>query len=142
MASNLFLALQSADFWDGLSNQLTLPQISISDHPAYSYRGFFLDVGRNFMPKDEIFRLLDLMTLYKLNTFHFHLANDEGWRLEVKALPELTEYASQRGFSENETGFLWPFYASGVEKGQSPGSGFLYPRGIQRNPSLCCRKKD
>lgn len=119
-----FLALQSADFWDGLSNQLTLPQISISDHPAYSYRGFFLDVGRNFMPKDEIFRLLDLMALYKLNTFHFHLANDEGWRLEVKALPELSEYASQRGFSDNETDFLWPFYSSGVEKGQSPGSGF------------------
>lgn len=119
-----FLALQPSDFWKGDSESLLLPQISIEDYPAYSYRGFFLDVARNFQTKEEIFRILDLMALYKLNTFHFNLANDEGWRIEIDALPELTAYGSKRGFSTDEENFQWPFYGSGVSPDKLPGSGF------------------
>ncbi|MCS5489876.1 family 20 glycosylhydrolase [Algoriphagus limi] len=119
-----FLALQPADFWKGNAEGLLLPQISIEDYPAYSYRGFFLDVARNFQPKEEIFRILDLMALYKLNTFHFNLANDEGWRIEIEALPELTQYGSKRGFSTDEADFQWPFYGSGISPDKYPGTGF------------------
>ncbi|NVJ85371.1 MAG: family 20 glycosylhydrolase [Algoriphagus sp.] len=119
-----FLALQPANFWSGETMSILLPQIRIEDHPSFGYRGFFLDVARNFQPKEEILKLLDLMALYKLNTFHFNLANDEGWRIEIKSLPELTTYASKRGFSQDEADFLWPFYGSGISENQSPGSGF------------------
>ncbi|TFV94174.1 N-acetyl-beta-hexosaminidase [Algoriphagus kandeliae] len=119
-----FLGLQPADFWKGNTEGLLLPQISIEDSPAYSYRGFFLDVARNFQTKEEIFRILDLMALYKLNTFHFNLANDEGWRIEIESLPELTQYGSKRGFSEDEADFQWPFYGSGISSEETPGSGF------------------
>ena len=50
-----------------------------------------LDVARNFVPKDQVLKLIDVMSMYKLNKFHFHLTDDEGWRLEIPGLPELTE---------------------------------------------------
>ena len=50
-----------------------------------------LDVARNFVPKDQVLKLIDVMAMYKLNKFHFHLTDDEGWRLEIPGLPELTE---------------------------------------------------
>ncbi len=120
-----FLAMMSPDFWVGESQELVLPQVEIEDYPAFGYRGFFLDVARNFQPKAQILKMLDLMAFYKLNVFHFNLANDEGWRLEIPGLPELTEFGSRRGFSPDETDFLWPYYASGANPDQSPaGSGF------------------
>ncbi len=120
-----FLALQSPDFWKGKGNELVLPQLAIEDEPAYGYRGLFLDVARNFQSKEEILKILDLMAFYKLNVFHFNLANDEGWRIEIPGLPELTEYGGRRGFSPDESEFLWPYYASGAfpEKSKA-GSGF------------------
>lgn len=120
-----FLAMMPATFSTVQSNEIILPQVEIMDEPAYGYRGFFLDVARNFQPKSQILKLLDLMSLYKLNVFHFNLANDEGWRLEIPGLPELTDFGSKRGFSEDESEFLWPYYASGAdpEKSQA-GTGF------------------
>lgn len=61
------------------------------DAPRFSYRGLMLDVGRNFHPVEDVLRLLDVMSRYKLNTFHFHLTDDEGWRIEIPELPELTQ---------------------------------------------------
>ncbi len=120
-----FLAMMAPDFWEGGSQELLLPQVEIEDYPAYRYRGFFLDVARNFQPKAQILKILDMMARYKLNVFHFNLANDEGWRLEIPGLPELTEFGGRRGFSPDETDFLWPYYASGADPNQSPaGSGF------------------
>lgn len=120
-----FLAMMPVGFWEKASDEFVLPQVEISDYPAFGYRGFFLDVARNFQPKSEIFKILDLMAFYKLNAFHFNLANDEGWRLEIPGLPELTDFGSKRGFSVDESEFLWPYYASGADpnKNQS-GSGF------------------
>lgn len=68
-----------------------VPKVTIKDAPRYSYRGMHLDVARNFKAKEHVFKLLDAMAMYKLNKFHFHLTDDEGWRLEIPGLPELTE---------------------------------------------------
>jgi hexosaminidase len=120
-----FLALMAPEFWIGESQELVLPQVEIEDFPAFGYRGFFLDVARNFQPKSQILKILDLMAFYKLNVFHFNLANDEGWRLEIPGLAELTEFGSRRGFSSDEKEFLWPYYASGANPDSSPaGSGY------------------
>ena len=68
-----------------------IPGGHISDQPRFTYRGLMMDVARNFRPKDEIIQLIDAMSMYKLNKLHLHLADDEGWRLEIDGLPELTE---------------------------------------------------
>jgi hexosaminidase len=120
-----FLAMMPPTFSTETSDEFILPQVEIQDEPAYGYRGFFLDVARNFQPKAQILKLLDLMSIYKLNVFHFNLANDEGWRLEIPGLPELVELGSKRGFSKDEAEFLWPYYASGADPAKSPsGSGY------------------
>ena len=127
-----FLALMPADFWTGQKDELKLPQIEIEDFPAYGYRGFFLDVARNFQPKSQVLKLLDMMSFYKLNVFHFNMVNDEGWRLEIPGLPELTEFGGRRGFSENETEFLWPYYGSGADPAKSKtGTGFYTVKEFQ-----------
>ena len=72
------------------SHQL-IPSCSVHDAPRYSYRGMHVDISRNFQKKCEILQLLDLMASYKMNKFHFHLTDDEGWRLEIPGLEELTE---------------------------------------------------
>ena len=67
----------------------TLPDCTIRDWPTYPWRGLMHDCGRNFMPKEDIFKLLDLMAMYKLNLFHWHLTDYYGWRLESKKYPML-----------------------------------------------------
>ncbi|HEV2669997.1 MAG TPA: family 20 glycosylhydrolase, partial [Gemmatimonadales bacterium] len=69
---------------------LVLPALRVVDAPRFGYRGFMLDVARNFHPKPAVLRTLDLMARYKLNVFHMHLTDDEGWRVEIAGLPELT----------------------------------------------------
>ncbi len=73
-----------------------IPCVSISDRPRFAYRGVLLDVGRHFYSVDEIKRFLDIMSVYKENVFHWHLTEDQGWRMEVKKYPRLTEYGSLR----------------------------------------------
>ena len=63
----------------------------IADAPRFQYRGMHLDVARNFHDKASVKKLVELMSFYKLNRLHLHLTDDEGWRLEIKQLPELTE---------------------------------------------------
>lgn len=67
-----------------------VPELSIKDSPRFSHRGLMVDVARNFQPKHEILRLLDVMAMYKMNKFHFHLTDNEGWRLEMPGIEELT----------------------------------------------------
>lgn len=75
----------------GFTNMWTITiQVEIRDAPRYSYRGMEIDLGRNFMPKSEILKIIDSMAMYKLNKLHLHLTDDEGWRLEIPGLPELT----------------------------------------------------
>ncbi|MBR1408987.1 MAG: family 20 glycosylhydrolase [Clostridia bacterium] len=76
-----------------------LPCLSIEDGPVMRSRGFMLDVCRHFMPTEQIKRLLDAAALLKLNRFHWHLTDDQGWRLEIKSWPELTRTGAVRGRS-------------------------------------------
>ena len=76
--------------------QLTVPRCSIQDEPRFGYRGLMLDVGRHFFTLAEIKKYLDLMAMYKLNTFHWHLTEDQGWRIEIKKYPLLTKISSVR----------------------------------------------
>ncbi|HTI09615.1 MAG TPA: DUF6528 family protein [Puia sp.] len=73
-----------------------LPCLTIEDRPRYPYRGFMLDVSRHFFTIDEVKELLDWMAFYKLNRFHWHLTDDEGWRLEIKSYPKLTQVGAWR----------------------------------------------
>lgn len=80
-------------------DQTTLPCAEITDHPRFGYRGVHLDVSRNFFPATYIKRFIDLMALYKMNTFHWHLTDGAGWRLEIKRYPELTKIAAWRNYA-------------------------------------------
>ena len=73
-----------------------IPAVEILDEPRFKYRGLHLDVGRHFMPVEFVKKFIDLMSQYKLNTFHWHLTDDQGWRIEIKKYPKLTEIGSKR----------------------------------------------
>jgi hexosaminidase len=73
-----------------------LPMVTIEDAPRFRWRGLMLDVSRHFMPKDGVLRHLDLLAAHKLNVFHFHLTDDQGWRVQIKRYPKLTEVGSWR----------------------------------------------
>jgi hexosaminidase len=105
------------------ATDLSLPEVNIIDAPRFGYRGFQLDVARNFHTKQTVFKWLDLMARYKLNTFHFHLTDDEGWRLEIAGLPELTSIGSIRGHSATQGVRLRPAYGSGPDPADTSGSG-------------------
>jgi hexosaminidase len=124
--AGVFLGLQSLRDLLPLARGkgLDVPALRIVDAPRFGYRGFQLDVSRNFFPKETIFRLLDLMARYKLNKFHFHLADDEGWRLDIAGLPELTSFGARRGHTLSVTEHLQPAYGSGPGVDDPRGSGF------------------
>ena len=83
-------------------NTWTLPAVTITDEPRFSWRGVMLDVSRHFYSSDEVKELLDLMALYKLNKFHWHLTDDQGWRIEIKKYPLLTEKGAWRPFNSQD----------------------------------------
>ncbi|CAH1791531.1 unnamed protein product [Owenia fusiformis] len=88
--TGVFWAVQSLiSIHDGSNG--SIPAVTLSDQPRYNYRGMHFDVARNFHSKESIMRLIDGMSLYKMNKLHIHLTDDEGWRLEIQGLPELTE---------------------------------------------------
>jgi hexosaminidase len=79
-----------------------IPGVKISDQPRFSWRGFMLDEGRHFHGKETVMLLLDIMASLKMNIFHWHLTEDQGWRIEIQGYPRLTEIGSQRpGTSRN-----------------------------------------
>lgn len=78
------------------TEQITLPCVEIEDYPRFAYRGLLLDVGRHFFPVSFIKEYIDLMSQYKLNILHWHLTEDQGWRIEIKKYPKLTEIGSFR----------------------------------------------
>jgi hexosaminidase len=104
---------------------LVLPEIRVLDAPRFGYRGFMLDVARNFQPKPSVLRTLDLLARYKLNVFHFHLTEDEAWRLEIPSLPELTAVGARRGHTLDSQQFLPPAFGSGPAVDRPWGSGFF-----------------
>lgn len=99
-AEGLFYAFQTikkilphnvmAGVKDEKVTEYVLPSVLISDEPRFEYRGFMLDVSRHFFTTDEVKRMLDVMAYYKMNRFHWHLSDDQGWRVEIKKYPKLT----------------------------------------------------
>lgn len=120
------LALIDIEYYKTPRAEISINEFTISDSPRFSYRGLHLDVCRNFQSKEEIIRILDLMAFYKLNKLHFYLTEDEGWRIEIKDLPELTSYGSKRGHTIDEKEHLMPAYGSGpfADDKTSHGSGY------------------
>lgn len=110
--------------WKMKQSSINISAVTVKDAPRFGYRSFMLDVGRNFQTKEEIFKLLNVMSLYKLNVFHFHLTEDEGWRIEIPSLPELTAIGGQRGHTADNKKNIQPSFGSGGLTGIVPGSGF------------------
>lgn len=77
-------------------SEIVLPAVEIKDSPRFAWRGLHLDVGRHFMPKEFVLKYIDYMAMHKFNTFHWHLTEDQGWRIEIKKYPKLTEIGSIR----------------------------------------------
>ncbi|MDZ7933663.1 MAG: family 20 glycosylhydrolase [Emticicia sp.] len=73
-----------------------IPNCSIYDRPQFGYRGLMLDVSRHFFPVSFVKKYIDLLALHKMNTLHWHLTDDQGWRIEIKKYPKLTEVGSKR----------------------------------------------
>nr|WP_229416386.1 family 20 glycosylhydrolase [Massilia sp. PDC64] len=105
-----------------LEHDGSLPCGRVLDAPRFGYRGMMLDVARHFASVATVKRLLDCMARYKLNRLHLHLTDDEGWRLRIDALPELTEIGSRRGVAGDHT--LPPSFGSGADVTTSSGTGY------------------
>lgn len=112
-----------------LDDDGTLPCGRVLDAPRFGYRGMMLDVARHFASVDTVRRLLDCMARYKLNRLHLHLTDDEGWRLRIDALPELTDIGGKRGIAPDDRGLppdggpLPPSFGSGADVATSSGTG-------------------
>ncbi len=88
----------SAEIWKATKNP-EIPDVRITDQPRFGWRGTMLDVGRHFMPADDVKTLIDWMAFHKLNVFHWHLTEDQGWRIEIKKYPKLTSVGAYRASS-------------------------------------------
>ena len=87
----------------GFAKSLNIPVVKIADQPAYEWRGMHLDVSRHFFSMDYLHKFIDLMALYKFNKFHLHLTDDQGWRVEIKKYPKLTEEGAWRSFNNQDS---------------------------------------
>ena len=96
----------------------------IEDAPRFGFRGLMLDIARNFHPKTQILAVIEQMAALKLNKLHLHLGDDEGWRLQIQSLPELTAIGARRCHDPAEERCLMPFLGSGPDVA-APGSGYL-----------------
>ena len=85
-----------AGVYDASVKEWNIPAVEIEDEPRFAWRGFMLDEGRHFYGKEEIMKVLDVMAAYKMNRFHWHLTEDQGWRIEIKKYPKLTEVGAWR----------------------------------------------
>jgi hexosaminidase len=101
-----------------------LTPLHVEDAPEYRFRGLHIDLGRNFHGRDQILKLVEAMAAYKLNKLHLHLADDEGWRIEIPALPELAEIGSKRCHDPAETICLLPQLGAGPD-GTGGVNGYL-----------------
>ena len=106
--AGVFYAKQTLKQWGEV-----VPCGRVIDYPDLQHRGVMLDVVRNYYPVDSIYRILDMMAYHKLNVLHFHLSDDEAWRLEIPGLPQLTDIGSKRGYTTDESDCLLPMYCGG-----------------------------
>jgi hexosaminidase len=124
-------AFDAAGLYYGVQTLLSLtpagggavPAMTVEDAPRYAYRGMHVDVARNFRQPATLRRLIDQMSAYKLNKLHLHLSDDEGWRIEIPGLPELTSIGAVRCHDLTETRCLVPQLGSGPDS--RSGGGYL-----------------
>lgn len=90
------LQLLPTDNSSSINNGFQLPQVTITDYPRFQYRGMHLDVGRHFFGPNEVKKYIDYLAFHKFNTFHWHLTEDQGWRMEIKRYPKLTSVGGFR----------------------------------------------
>ncbi len=122
------IALIPIDAWKNHSKSIELPLVNIKDAPRFGFRGFHLDIARNFQTMESLRRVLDIISFYKLNRFLLYITEDEGWRLEIPGLPELTQTGAQRHHTKSyHDPVLHPAYGSGpfVYAEGKYGSGYL-----------------
>lgn len=131
-AAGVFYGIQSlismipVDLFLGEQIPVVLNEITIKDSPRFPYRGMHLDVSRNFQTKETVKKIIDILAFYKINHVLFYITEDEGWRVEIEELPELTKVSGHRGHTSKEANALHPSYGSGpvaFAEG-SAGSGF------------------
>lgn len=87
------------------SNEIQIPTVEIQDYPRFQWRGVMLDVARHFFDVNDVKKLIDLISLYKFNRLHLHLTDDQGWRIEIKSWPKLTEIGGSTQVGGGEAGF-------------------------------------
>ncbi|MFC4870730.1 beta-N-acetylhexosaminidase [Negadavirga shengliensis] len=96
-SAGIFYGMQSLlQLMENHDGQVVIPSVNIEDEPAFGYRGIMLDVARHFFTTDQIKKMIDMMAYFKFNRLHWHLTEDQGWRLEIKKYPKLTEISAWR----------------------------------------------
>jgi hexosaminidase len=128
-AAGVFYGVQSlvSLMWaDKQKEGLFVECVEIEDAPRFPYRGFLLDVSRNFQQKKDVLRLIELLSFYKINKLNIRITEDEGWRIEINGLPELTKVASKRGHTRDSKNWLTPSFGSGPipDSKDNFGNGF------------------
>jgi hexosaminidase len=114
-----FYAIQSlksilpVDSWKSKLTTVDFPCMEVKDQPRFGYRGLHIDVARNFQTKEQVKRVLNWMAMYKLNKLHFHFSEDDAWRVEIPALPELTTVGVKRGHTLDSKENMPASYGSG-----------------------------
>lgn len=103
-----------------------LPNAVVVDFPDIHHRGMMLDIARNFTGYEDLKKYIDMLAAYKINVFHFHFNDDEGWRLEIPGLPELTEVGSRRGYTLDDKDFLYQVYSgNGNPDAKNSANGYI-----------------
>lgn len=113
---------------EGQKEPLRLQAMFIQDYPDLLYRGQMLDIARNFTTVDNLKKLIDVLSSYKLNVFHLHFSDDEGWRLEIPGLEELTTVGARRGHTVDEEEWQYPAYDGGYNPFASTSGNGYYTR--------------
>ncbi|MFN8254470.1 MAG: family 20 glycosylhydrolase [Bacteroidales bacterium] len=129
-AAGVFYGIQSliSLLPKGLFNKsvsdVEIAAVEINDAPRFAYRGFLLDVSRNFQKKEAVLKLIDVLSFYKINLLNLRITEDEAWRLEIKGLPELTQMGSKRGHTLFSDTCLTPSFGSGPFTTNPQGTGY------------------
>ncbi len=110
-------------------NKIEIPQCVIKDKPSFKWRGMHLDVSRHFMPISFVKKFIDLLAMHKMNAFHWHLTDDQGWRVEIKKYPKLTEIGAWRVDRRNESWWL----QRPIQHGEKSTYGGFYTQGELRD---------
>jgi len=126
--AGLFYGIQS--IWQLLTANEgnTLPCLDITDYPRFGWRGMHLDVSRHFMPAEFIYKFIDYIAMHKMNVFHWHLVDDQGWRIEIKKYPKLTEIGAWRADREH---LAWDARKGPVKNSEGKYGGFYSQQEIK-----------